>query len=71
MEATAILENWHKVDVMDGEFIIYGQIFNDTRGRWPNGTPIHTSGIKNRKCKKDDIVITRNSTYKLGNELGK
>jgi len=33
-----------------------------------DGTPIHTSAIKNRSLKEGDVVETVNSTYLLGKE---
>lgn len=43
-----------------------GVIEGDSLKRFPDGSIIHTSGIKNRKVSEGDIVATRNSKYLLG-----
>lgn len=67
-EIHGTIEQWHREQTSRKEFIIYGYVYGDTKGRFPDGTYIHTSGIKNRKLTKGDIVKTRNSVYKLGKE---
>ena len=66
MEITGKLENWYMEQVTRKEFIIWGHLSGDSKGRWPDGRWIHTSGVKNRRIKEGDIVRTRNSTYLLG-----
>lgn len=68
-ELTGTLENWWTVQVSKKEFIINGDCYGDSRGRFPDGMTIHTSGILNRDCEEGDLITTRNSTYKLGKKL--
>lgn len=42
--------------------VVYGKIYEDSRKRWPDGTRVRTSLVKEVK---GDIVITRNTTYKV------
>lgn len=58
MDITGTLENWVKV----GQ-VIYGNIYGDSKGRFPDGLEIHTSRIDSIE---DGIAYTRNSVYKLG-----
>jgi hypothetical protein len=54
--------------------VIWDNVFGDIRGRFPDGTYIHTSNLSLNKdrCKEEDFlnalaqVQTRNSVYKLG-----
>lgn len=62
-EITGTLENWsydrhHRV--------FWGQIYGDTKGRFRDGTMIHTSACEFNKNKEGDIIETLNSRYKLG-----
>lgn len=68
MEVTGRLENW-EVDPRfceEDETIIWGYIYDDSRGRWPEGTWIHTSGTANCGFMEGDVIETRNSVYLLG-----
>lgn len=68
VEYNGILENWYiqKYPRFDG-YIILGNIYGDTKGRFYEGQFIHTSLIDNKvKPKKGKIVPTLNSKYKLG-----
>lgn len=68
-EYVAKLNNW-SVQFVDGdEVLLWGEVEGDKRGRWADGTVMHTSGIKIREFKEGDIVTTRNSKYLLGAEL--
>ena len=59
-EITGRLENW----VKDRIFKIYwGNIYGDVRGRFVDGTRIHTSDVE---YVKDNKVYTLNSIYELG-----
>ena len=65
-EVTGRLENW-TYDVMYN--VIWGDIYNDIRGRFGDGTNIHTSDIpggRRMEFKEGDIVKTLNSSYLLG-----
>lgn len=66
MSTTATLNNWFVRQCSKKEMMFYGDIEGDTQGRWGDGTPIHTSGVKNCKPEQGDIITTRNSTYLLG-----
>jgi len=66
IKITGRLENWAREQVTRKEFIIWGDVYDDIHERWRDGQWIHTSGIKNRKCKEGDVVTTRNSAYLLG-----
>lgn len=55
-DITAELHNWFFV----GNFA-YGEIHNDSKLRLPDGHIIRTSNGAIR----DDILVTKNSTYKL------
>ncbi len=65
-QLTGTIECWRKEQATDKEFIIRGYIYDDTQGRWRDGTWFHTSGIMNREVSTGDVVVTRNSVYKLG-----
>lgn len=67
-ELTGTLNNWSLQKVTDEEFVIWGEVTGDIHNRFPDGTMIHTSGIRSRVIKEGDIVTTRNSTYLLGRE---
>lgn len=62
-----ILENWSVENVTEEEFMIWGYVYGDTKGRFYDGQYIHTSGIKyGEALDKGSVVNTRNSTYTLG-----
>lgn len=67
-----VLENWFVQPFASFyEYVIWGNIHFDDKGRFFDGTMIHTSGIyggnsRYSKLKEGDIVTTRNSTYRLG-----
>lgn len=54
----ARIENWVRV----GD-VIYGEIFEDSKGRFKDGDGIVTSRLVSVK---DDIAETVNTVYKLG-----
>jgi len=63
---TGRLENWAWDDVHP---VIWGFIYDDERGRFRDGTWIHTSLINKKKFKElkaGDTVETLNSSYLLG-----
>lgn len=63
---TGRLENW----VWDGvHSVIWGFIYDDEKGRFRDGTWIHTSLIdrtKFKELKSGNVVKTLNSSYLLG-----
>lgn len=62
---TARLEHWW----FDGQ-VMNGAIYGDTRRRWPDGTPIHTSLVLSKgPWVEGDVIQTRNSHYLLGKEF--
>lgn len=68
MEYTARLENWVKDDTHS---VIWGFVYEDSKGRFRDGTWIHTSYIDADlfiSAKEDDVVKTLNSSYLLGKQ---
>lgn len=63
---TGRLENWSTEPVNGTEMIVWGRIYGDTKGRFHDGAPIHTSGTPIRQLSPGDLLITRNSVYELG-----
>lgn len=65
---TGELHGWVKVHTRDGEnFVIWGNIYNDIHGRFPDGYWIRTSLIARIE---GDIAVTLNSNYRLiGEEM--
>ena len=57
-DITGTLQNWAK----SGQ-VFYGEIYGDSKGRFPDGTPIRTSRVEEIV---GDTVYTLNSIYKLG-----
>lgn len=66
---TGTLENW-RYSTLDN--IVWGNIDYDVKGRFPDGTYIHTSYLPKYEnwepfdCKQGDLIYTRNSIYRLG-----
>ena len=57
------LENWYVLGN-----VIVGDIYEDEKGRFPDGLNVHTSTVQNMRddFKQGDVINTRNSTYELG-----
>lgn len=66
IEITGTLEGWCQDNLY--AYIIWGNVFGDSKGRFRDGTRIHTSYITppSEEWKEGAIVTTRNSVYKLG-----
>lgn len=64
-QITGRLENWTIQKYPEGE-IYWGSIYGDNKGRFLDGTFIHTSLVTSRA---GDLIHTLNSTYILGKEL--
>lgn len=66
IKITGRLEGWHQDNLY--EFILWGNIFGDSKQRFRDGTRIHTSYIvtPSDEWKEGAVVKTRNSTYLLG-----
>ena len=62
MEYTAELRDYEIIHIDDDVSYATGCIFNDKKGRFPDGSHIGTSEILERI---GDMIITHNSTYKL------
>jgi len=61
-EITGVIKNARFIDIGDSRQIVGGQIYHDARGRWPDGHTIYTSTVLDIE---DDIVVTRNSRYRI------
>lgn len=66
---TATLENWYPIQSTSKEMVIAGECYGDLLKRFADGTPIETSGVKNRSLSEGDVIKTRNNVYKLGKKL--
>jgi len=64
-EVTGRLENW----AFNGRALC-GQIFDDKKGRWPDGHAIKLSRVQACRLREGGVVRTRNSIYLLGKEAG-
>ena len=59
-----LLKNWTIEPYWDGNIVIYGEIYNDTKNRFPDGTHIRTSAVHHVDF-VEGIAKTKNSTYNL------
>ena len=59
-----LLKNWTIENYWDGSVVIYGEIYNDTKNRFSNGTHIRTSRVHYIDF-VEGIAKTKNSTYNL------
>lgn len=66
-EVTAELRNWLLLGNVEGKRWAIGDIFNDSKNRFKDGTEVRTSSIVEIK---GDIIVTRNSVYRLVGEGG-
>ena len=67
-EITGRLENWSKQKVhedMGGGYIVWGDIYDDVKGRFPDGKRIHTSKIEST-AREGFVLVTTYSSYMLG-----
>ncbi len=64
---TARLENWTKY-IIGNSYVYTGLIYEDKKGRWPDGTMITTSRVKGvtNTNEGSTILNTLNSSYLLG-----
>lgn len=66
MEYVGILRNAEQYFVGGGKSVIRGAIFDDKRGRWPDGEPITTSSLTAIYHVGGQLFVgTRNSVYLL------
>ena len=62
-----IIEYWWVEPFGETSALFHGLIFSDRKGRFPDGYAMHTSEVRDFHDKrKGDIIVTRNSKYKLG-----
>ena len=59
-----LLKNWSIETFWDGSVVIYGEIYNDTKNRFSDGTHIRTSRVQYIDF-VESVVKTKNSTYNL------
>ena len=64
---TGRIENW-RLHTIGKHTVVLGTVFEDTKGRWPDGFYIRTSSITKVQggYKEGSTVTTMNSTYLLG-----
>ena len=63
MEVTAEIRSWKEHTNSHGSYFT-GTIWNDSKGRWKDGTSFHTSQVVQKLTVNNDIyVVTLNSTY--------
>lgn len=59
-----LLKNWFPRVTYDGGIYFVGVIYNDTKGRFADGSLIHTSMVR-RVDFTTGVVETKNSVYNL------
>lgn len=68
-EVVGTLEQWSRGPINDeGEFVFFGSIYGDKKGRFYDGTSIHTSGSFDSEAVEGDVITTRNNRYLLGSK---
>lgn len=68
MQVTGTLRNWTKGVGMYNS-CYWGNLYGDSKGRWDDGTRIHTSLVKEKKdCGDHYLLFTLNSVYILPKE---
>ena len=60
---TNILKDW-TIERYGNDVIVYGTIYNDLKGRFKDGTKIHTSTVLKANF-VEGTIETRNSVYHL------
>lgn len=69
------IENWYEgnpygyASLDGGTMCIFGEVYDDPRGRFEDGDSIRTSGIV-KLDEENNTVETRNSIYTLGKPRG-
>lgn len=65
MKITGELRAWSE-EKAGPRTIYWGDVYGDIKGRFADGTTIHTSYVKKLEdCGDHFILVTRNSVYKL------
>lgn len=72
-DITAVLEDWRVQPLYEDAYMIVGNIHGDAKGRWEDGTTIHTSVVWDGRhdrlsLSEGDVVNTTYSKYKLGKQ---
>lgn len=62
-EVNGVLRDWYLAPCMSGH-LANGNIYGDTKGRFPDGMFIHTSLILSGPD-ENGVIVTRNSSYRL------
>lgn len=62
-----VLQNWFFEQTPRGSYVITGNIYGDEKGRFEDGTIIHTSKLESVDF-LNGIAKTLNSTYHLGSK---
>ena len=66
-EITGRLEQWSGIGSAGS--VLYGQIYNDSKGRFDDGTFVRTSFLsENYELGEGLVVKTKNSAYLLGRQ---
>lgn len=66
MTITGELREWQADHSFPKHVIYWGRVFGDVKGRFKDGSRIHTSYVKHvEDCGDHLILTTRNSVYKL------
>lgn len=60
---TNVLKNW-TIEKCGNSVIVYGDVYNDIKGRFEDGDHIHTSKVLNADF-VNGVIETRNSVYHL------
>lgn len=64
-----LLKNWNVENCWDGSVVLSGEIYNDTKNRFPDGTHIYTSRVHFIDF-VTGIAKTKNSVYSLEERVG-
>ena len=59
-----LLKNWTIENFWDGSVVLYGEIYNDEKNRFSDGSHIRTSRVRYIDFEQG-VVQTKNSTYHL------
>jgi hypothetical protein len=67
MKYDATLRNWSEVTIA-GITVVYGNIYGDSKKRFRDGDRVRTSRVSTLD-RTTNILVTKNTTYKLDTEL--
>ena len=60
-----ILRNWVVIEMADGRYVLRGEIYNDAKERFKDGTEIQTSRLLSINF-ITHTAVTKNTEYYLG-----